>query len=279
MKEFYLATYCFGGLKMDTLEMIRTAKKLGFQGLEFLQPLTGDIARELRREDMLVRDSSAGELTPEYGTLLRDLGVTYIGANVPLFGNHRQALQTAQALNEAGKEAAKYGLKVFYHNHTHEWRTDQGEYLMETILKHTDPATVCMQMDAGWAICAGVDVAAFLQKYPGRVELMHVKACTEKLGPEGVSFMAPKPDGTMPSLPQPGQDGRPPEPTPEMKAAFINIRRASGPMRDCVADYESIMTTAEANGCQVFILERDEHYLEDPLDCIREDADAIRRFW
>lgn len=279
MKELYLATYCYGSMKMSTLEMIQTAKRFGFQGLEFLQPLTPEIAAELRQENMRVRDSSATELTPAYAELLKDLGVSYIQGNVPMFGNHEQALHMAELLDQAGKTAAEFGLKVYYHNHTHEWRMDQGEYLMETILNNTDPSRVCMQMDAGWAICAGIDVEAFLEKYSGRVELMHVKACTEKLGPEGVSFMAPKPDGTMPALPKPGADGKPPRLTPEMEAAFVNIRRASGAMKDCIADYKSILSTAEENGCNVFILERDEHYLDNPLDCIREDTEIIRTFW
>lgn len=285
MKDLYLATYCFGQKHLSAEEMIKIAAELGFQGMEFLSPITPEIAAELKKYNMKVMDAAASS---DMG-LLAELGVKYIPGSVS-FGDCQQTLKAAQQLNEQGREAAKYGMKVYYHNHTHEWRKDNDEYLMEILMQNTDPDLVCMQMDAGWAACAGVDIVDFLKRYSGRVELMHVKASTGILGPEGVGFMAPPPGEVAPQDgPPPAGDGEPgaggppaggsPKMSPEMEAAFVNIRKVSGAMKDCIVDYKEIMETAAEHGCKAFILERDEHYLPDPVDCIKEDAAELRKFW
>ncbi len=287
MQDLYLATYCYGPLQLSPLEMAQTAAALGFQGLEYLTPLTVETADAIARTGMRVIDSTESP-TPDGSVknadFLHSLGVQYIcGTNLCAFGNRQQALWAAERLEKAGKKVAEQGFKLYYHNHTHEWRTEQGEYLLETLLKHTDPAHVCLQLDAGWAACAGVDLAAFLKAYPGRVELMHVKASTGVLGPEGVPFMAPPADGDGSfHLTPPGdgpEAGPPPMPSPEMEAAMKRIRAVSGPMAQSIVDYSSVMPLARDLGCKAFILERDEQYLEDPIACIREDAEILRTFW
>lgn len=290
MKELYLAAYSYGRLRLSQREMIETAKALGFQGIELLSPLTEETAALLREFDMRVIDTMEGP--DEAGNianmdLLHWLGVQYVaGTNLVAFGSHQQALWAAERLNRAGKRLAEHGLKLYYHNHTLEWRRDQGEYLAETLLKNTDPNWVWLQMDAGWAACEGIDPVAFVKQYPGRVELMHVKVSTGVLGPEGVGFMAPPPegDGSSHLSPPPAGDGKttegpPAGPPPEMAEAMAKIKTVSGAMQDCILDYETLMRAAEENGCRAFILERDEHYLQSPLDCIREDVAALRRFW
>lgn len=288
MKDLYLAVYSYGPLRLGNREMVEQAKELGFQGLEFLSPLTKEHKDLLGEYQMKVIDTMEGPR--EDGSLgdidlLHSLGVRYAaGTNLVSFGNHQQALWAAERMNRVGKKLHENGIKLYYHNHTHEWRMDQGEYLVETLLKNTDPDYVCLQMDAGWAACAGVDPVAFVKKYPGRVEMMHVKASTGILGPEGVPFMAPPADGDGSChLNPPGggdaPDGPPPAPDPKMMEAMAKIKTVSGAMKDCIVDYRVLMEAAEENGCKAFILERDEHYLDSPLDCIREDISVLRGFW
>lgn len=285
MKDLYLAAYSYGALRLSTEEMIKTAKDLGFQGIELLSPLTEETRLLLKKYDMKVIDTMEGP--SEDGEisnidLLHRLGVKYVcGTNLVAFGNRQQALWAAERLNRAGKKLCENGLKLYYHNHTHEWRTDGDEYLMETLLKNTDPDYVCLQMAAGWAVCAGADPVDFVTKYPGRVELMHVKASTGILGPEGVPFMAPPADGdgSFHLKPPSGGDSAPPAPDPKMGEIMAKIRSVSGAMKDGIVDYSAIMKAAEENGCRAFILERDEQYIPDPILCIQEDLAELRKFW
>lgn len=289
MKDLYISTYCYGALQQSVEEMIVTAKNQGFQGIELLCPITENIAGVLRRENMKILDST---VMPDFNDdrqmeLFHRLGIRYIQAETR-FGNREQALRAAELLDELGKTASDRGFKVYYHNHTHEWRQTEDGTLMDIILHNTDPSRVCMQMDAGWAICAGVDPEKFIRRHPGRVELMHVKACTGKLGPEGVAFMAPGPEETVrlgqagppaPSGEEKAQPAAMPQMPPEMQIAMERIKSVSGRMKDCIWDYNSLMNLAQEHGCQAFILERDEYYLPDVRDVMKEDLREIRTFW
>jgi sugar phosphate isomerase/epimerase len=84
----------------------------------------------------------------------------------------------AQTLNENGKVAQKFGMKMIIHNHTGEFAplADKPEMRpYDILLAETDPALVVMQLDIGWASVAGQDILAMFKKNPGRFECWHVK--------------------------------------------------------------------------------------------------------
>jgi sugar phosphate isomerase/epimerase len=79
----------------------------------------------------------------------------------------------AQTLNENGKIAQKFGMKMIVHNHTQEFavladNTNMRPY--DILLAETDPALVAMQLDIGWASVAGQNILAMFKKNPGRFE-------------------------------------------------------------------------------------------------------------
>jgi sugar phosphate isomerase/epimerase len=84
----------------------------------------------------------------------------------------------AQTLNENGKVAQKFGLKMIVHNHTGEFAplADKPELRpYDVLLAETDPSVVVMQIDIGWASVAGQDILGMFKKNPGRFECWHVK--------------------------------------------------------------------------------------------------------
>jgi sugar phosphate isomerase/epimerase len=94
----------------------------------------------------------------------------------------------AQTLNENGKLAAKFGMKMIVHNHTMEFAPlgDKPEMRpYDVLLAETDPALVVMQLDIGWASVAGQDILGLFKKNPGRFECWHVKDA------KGIKAMSP----------------------------------------------------------------------------------------
>jgi len=88
----------------------------------------------------------------------------------------------AQTLNENGKVAQKFGMKMIVHNHTQEFAvlTDNPNMRpYDILLAETDPAVVAMQLDIGWASVAGQDILGMFKKNPGRFECWHVKDATD----------------------------------------------------------------------------------------------------
>lgn len=259
----------FGSREDTWQDCLRQAANIGFDGVEFGQKIGTEEASLLKELNLaLVKTTvfpdESGAI--DNADLLHSFGTKYTAINVPVrFGNHTQALTCAEKLNELGSIVGKYGFKIVYHNHTTEFRFMEGEYLLETVIRHTNPNTVCFCLDCGWAACAGVDVPALLRKYPGRFENLHLKACTEVLGPEAVCFMAPGPDGVE----------RKPDPA-EIPAIIGRAQSVNGPMKDSVVDWKEVLKAAEEGGCTTFIVERERAYQGTMLDCLKDDLKYFR---
>jgi sugar phosphate isomerase/epimerase len=83
--------------------------------------------------------------------------------------------QTAQLLNERAAALKPLGISVGYHNHNIEFAPVGATTGWDIIAQETDPDLVKFEIDVGWLGAAGIDPAAFLRKYSGRVGWMHVK--------------------------------------------------------------------------------------------------------
>jgi sugar phosphate isomerase/epimerase len=81
----------------------------------------------------------------------------------------------AEQFNKAGERVKKAGLQLGYHNHNFEWKDFGGVSGYDEFLRGTDPGLVKLELDCGWATVAGQDPAAYLQKYPERYTLLHIK--------------------------------------------------------------------------------------------------------
>ena len=110
----------------------------------------------------------------------QDLGIRYVGAAwIKGKGEFdiEAAHKAAADFNKAGKALAAHGIKVFYHCHGYEFkhRNSSGLKAMDILIRETDSRYVAFEMDILWVQYPGEDPAAWLAKYPGRWELMHLK--------------------------------------------------------------------------------------------------------
>jgi len=137
----------------------------------------------------------------------------------------------AQTLNENGKLAQKFGLKMIVHNHTMEFAplADKPEARpYDILLAETDPALVAMQLDIGWASVAGQDILAMFKKSPGRFECWHVKDAKH------IKAMAP-----------------------DMTQAQRQQTAELVPVGQGEVDYKSIFSAASQAGMKHFCIEQD----------------------
>lgn len=262
MKELYMTTDNFGLGHVDIgmEEQIRTIAELGFQGIEHHFPFTKELMGLLKKYNLKMVDSYIPFDEADIDAM-HDLGIRYVVSRV-MVRNREAALRAAEALNAEGKRMSQYGFKVFFHNMGAEFVIENGEYLYETLLQNTDPKLVCSEMDLGWVICAGADPIYLLNKYPGRVELMHVKPTTKIYGAKAV----------IPNF----SGGEQPEAMERFRKLFHEMQ---GPWSELVRDYREPMETAEALGCKAFVYEREQYYRDDKLGIMREDIAELRKFW
>ena len=81
----------------------------------------------------------------------------------------------AEQFNDIGERVNAAGLRFAYHNHTAEFRSENGLVFYDELLRATDPAKVTMEMDCGWVIVGGKKPADYLSRYPSRFSMLHVK--------------------------------------------------------------------------------------------------------
>ena len=96
--------------------------------------------------------------------------------------------RSADTCNSLGEEAKKHGLQYAYHNHNLEFKKLGSGTAYDLLLSSTDPELVKLELDCGWMAAAGYDPVAYLNKYPKRYRLLHIKAF--KSGPTSLSLGA-----------------------------------------------------------------------------------------
>ncbi len=81
----------------------------------------------------------------------------------------------AEQFNRIGERVNAAGMRFAYHNHTAEFRSENGVVFYDELLRATDPAKVMMEMDCGWVVIGGKNPADYLNRYPKRFSMLHVK--------------------------------------------------------------------------------------------------------
>ena len=81
----------------------------------------------------------------------------------------------ADTLNRSGEAAQAQGLKFCYHNHAFEFEPMGGTTGLETFMNQTSSQNVGLELDVFWVVTAGHDPLKLLQKYSGRIPLLHLK--------------------------------------------------------------------------------------------------------
>lgn len=81
----------------------------------------------------------------------------------------------ADRFNQYGKICKKHGIRFAYHNHDYTFVTLEGQIPQDVLMQHTDPELVDFEMDIYWVVTGGQDPIHWLNKYPGRFQLSHMK--------------------------------------------------------------------------------------------------------
>jgi sugar phosphate isomerase/epimerase len=83
--------------------------------------------------------------------------------------------KTADQMNAAGELCKKAGLQMAYHNHAYEFGGQPGSRPIDIFFERLDPQLVKMELDVFWLSVAGQDPVEALNKWKGRVALLHLK--------------------------------------------------------------------------------------------------------
>ena len=241
---------------------------IGYTGIEFAMGIYGGYAAE----ELAVILKSIGleplstHITTEHVANHVDfaaaLGLKYIIDPMANIQTYDDTLAFANKLNATGKICKENGITFGYHNHRHEFIESKDGTLLDTLILNTDPEYVCFQLDVGWATCSGCDVPAFINTYPGRFKLIHMKECSIVAGPERIpdfnSF--PTDENGRPQIPQ------------EVIDKFKDQNKWNVQSGMGIVNWRAIVDAALNQGTEAFIIEREFDYKGDIFKCLEDDC-------
>ncbi len=143
----------------------------------------------------------------------------------------------AEYFNQRGAICQKNGLRFAFHNYAFSLKRIDGQYPQDILLNHTDPALVDFQMEIYWFATLGIDPLPWLEKYPNRFRLAHIKDRVKA--------------------------SRQPEDTCDLGTGSI--------------DYRNILKVAKKSGMNYFIVEQEHYPGSDPLKSAEANARFMRK--
>ncbi|MEZ4959113.1 MAG: sugar phosphate isomerase/epimerase [Saprospiraceae bacterium] len=145
----------------------------------------------------------------------------------------------AEDFNAKGDICKANGIRFAYHNHWYSFEELEGQLPQDVLMANTNPDTVDFEMDIYWVVTPGADPVAWLQKYPNRWRLCHVKD--------------------------------------RKKGAQKEDHEASCDLGTGQIDFAKILKVAKEIGMQYYIVEQEKYENSTPMQSARADAEYLKK--
>ena len=154
----------------------------------------------------------------------------------PSIDNFKKA---ADKFNIAGEICRKNGIRFAYHNHDYSFKVLDGQYPQDVLMNHTGNDLVDYEMDIYWVVTAGEDPVKWIEKYPNRFTLSHIKDRKKNV---------------------PASEGN-----------------ASTVLGTGIIDFPRILSSARKNGMKHFLVEQELYDDSTPMESARLDAEYMKK--
>lgn len=151
----------------------------------------------------------------------------------------------ADTLNRVGEQIRNAGLQFCYHNHGFEFEPfADGRLPLDVLMASTKPELVKLELDVFWVGITGNDPVKFIERYDGRIALLHLKDKSK------AATIATQESKVPP-------------------AAFSEVGFGA-------LDFPAILTAASAAGVEHYFVEQD-HSAGNPIDSLRKSFEYLRK--
>ncbi len=89
----------------------------------------------------------------------------------------KECMETVDNLNAMGRKCMENGLRFAFHNHDKEFLPirEDGRLPFDILMEETEPGLVGSELDLFWVVRGNADPVKVMEKYPGRIYLIHIK--------------------------------------------------------------------------------------------------------
>lgn len=145
----------------------------------------------------------------------------------------------AETFNQCGEICKKHNMGFAYHNHDYGFVPLEGQMPQDVLMQNTDKNLVDYEMDIYWVVTAGQDPVAWMNKYPGRFKLAHIKD--------------------------------------RKKGAPLSDKDASVDLGTGQIDFNDILKKGKDKGMEYFIVEQEAYVNTTPMDAAKADAEYLKK--
>ena len=182
---------------------------------------------------------------------LKTLGIKY--SAIPWYTvneYHENWDGTIETFIKLGELLKKNGIKLMYHNHDFEFQKINGQYILDKLYNTIPQDLFEPEFDTCWIKYAGADPVEYINRFSNRINVVHLKDfICEKLGGGPVYELI-------------GQDKN--KTTSQQDNGF-----KFKPVGKGCQDWKPIIEACRNSNAQYVIVEQDQWYDDDPLECAR----------
>lgn len=247
--------------------VMRRVKQLGYNGVELagLYGLRAEFIKEVLDNVGLVPISAHVPLTEmmaDTEKVAQDykmIGCKYIV--VPYLPEEYRPLTNGfemvlSEIERIGKVMKSHGMTLLYHNHDFEFvKLEDGTYGLDEIYKRIPKCVLQAEPDTCWIEVAGEKPAEYVKKYTNRCPIVHLKDYIKIGNPANLYKLI-------------GVN------TEEIQAdnGYFGFRSVGFGQQI----WEPVLQSALDANAEWVVVEQDEHYELDPLECARRSRDYLR---
>ena len=158
----------------------------------------------------------------------------------------------AAQFNVLGEIAKASGLRYAYHNHHYSFTQIDGIYPQDIMMSESDADLVDFEMDFYWVVTAKEDPIAWLNKYPGRFTLCHIK---DRYKPAKVAELENE---------ETSEGGWP-----------MNVSCVLG---EGQIDFDEILKVADKQGMKKWLVEQERYDDMTSMEAAEKDADFMEKY-
>lgn len=173
----------------DFADAMKKTRAAGYQAVE-LAGVSPDIPAKRIKEILddtgivcMATQVSLSELTDGLAKTIADLETlecthTALAAGPKEARSREGYIGLAKTLTDSGRELAKHGIKLAYHNHAFEFERYGDKTGFELLYENSDPDYLEAKIDTAWMQKGGADVVEWIKRLAGRMTVIHFKDYT-----------------------------------------------------------------------------------------------------
>ncbi|MBC1586872.1 sugar phosphate isomerase/epimerase family protein [Listeria seeligeri] len=172
--------------EMDFFGTLEEVAKMGYEGIEFAG-YYGKSANEIKTKlaelglEIAGSHISKEQLEADLDNVIsfeKELGNQHIVCPYADFETEQEWFDFTSSLSAITQTINEAGLEFSYHNHAHELERISNQTTLEMLLENV--LEMNAELDTYWLEYAGVGVIPFIEKYHGRLPLVHIKDMSAK---------------------------------------------------------------------------------------------------